>query len=273
MNKSLEKRESLYMEEWIKKLFVERADIFLKLLNERWARTEELVNGMLKVLGSFGVSSGNLLDLCCGNGRISVYMAKKGFKTVGVDISRAFIEDANKKAKEHKVSDKTRFVEGDVRRLKEILKEVSEPFDVIVNAWTSIGYFPQEEELNIFKQARELSKEGAILFIAETAHTEFFSIKFTPTSYSEIDNFVILENRSYDPKTAQLNTTWSFYKKHGNNLKFIDKVDFQLHIYSLNELVGLLEKAGWETIAYYGSLMNLQPMNPLTSLNVIAKAI
>ncbi|MEM3730443.1 MAG: hypothetical protein QW667_02930 [Candidatus Bathyarchaeia archaeon] len=68
------------MEEWIKKLFVERADIFLKLLNERWARTEGLVNGMLKALSSFNIFSGNLLDLCCGNGRISVYMAKKGSK-------------------------------------------------------------------------------------------------------------------------------------------------------------------------------------------------
>jgi len=238
------------MEDWIRKLFVERAGIFLKLLDERWKITEELVNGMVKVLNGFGIASGNLLDLCCGNGRISIHMAKKGFKAVGVDISRAFIEDANKKAREHGVSDKTKFVEGDVRCLKEVLKGVSESFDVVVNAWTSIGYFPKEEELNIFKQARELSKEGAILFIAETVHTEFFSLKFTPTDYSEIDNIVILENRTYDPKIAQLSTTWTFYKRHKNDLKFIDKVDFQLHIYSLSELVELLKKAGWETVAH-----------------------
>ncbi len=136
-----------------------------------------------------------------------------------------------------------------------------------------LGYFSQEEELSIFKQAREPSKTSAILFIVETAHTEFFSLKFTPTSYSEIDNFVILEDRSFDPRKAQINTTWTFYEKHGNDLKFVDKVDFQLHIYSLSELVGLLEKAGWETIAHYGSLSTLQPMTPLTSLNIVAKAV
>lgn len=32
---------------------------------------------MVKVLSGFGLVSGNLLDLCCGNGRIPVYMAKK----------------------------------------------------------------------------------------------------------------------------------------------------------------------------------------------------
>lgn len=260
------------MEEWIRKLFIERADVFLKILNERWAIAEGLVNGMLKVLSDFGITSGSLLDLCCGNGRISVYMAKRGFKAVGVDISRAFIEDASKKAAEHGVSDKTRFLEGDVRRLKEVLKGLCEPFGVVVNAWTSVGYFSKEEDLSIFKQARELSREGAILFIAETAHTEFFSLKFTPTSYSEINDFVVLENRSFDPRKAQMITTWAFYKKHGNDLKYIDKVDFQLHIYSLNELVELLEKAGWETVAHYGNLATLQPMTPLTSLNIVAKA-
>ncbi|MEM3579365.1 MAG: class I SAM-dependent methyltransferase [Candidatus Bathyarchaeia archaeon] len=261
------------MEEWIRKLFIERAAIFLKIMNERWTMTEDLVNGMLKVLSGFSITTGNLLDLCCGNGRISIHMAKKGFKAVGVDISKAFIEDANKKAAEHGVLDKTRFLEGDVRRLKEVLKGVCEPFDVVVNAWTSIGYFPREEDLSIFKQARELSREGAILFVAETAHTEFFSLKFTPTSYSEINDFIILENRSYDPRKAQLITTWTFYKKHGNDLKYIDKVDFQLHIYSLSELVELLEKAGWETVAHYGNLTTLQPVTPLTSLNMVAKAV
>ena len=87
------------MSDWTRKLFVEHSDLFLKLLDERWSKTEDVVNGMLKVLSGFGIASGNLLDLCCGNGRISIYMAKKGFKAVGVDISRAFLEDARKKPK------------------------------------------------------------------------------------------------------------------------------------------------------------------------------
>ncbi|MDI6904534.1 MAG: class I SAM-dependent methyltransferase [Candidatus Bathyarchaeia archaeon] len=260
------------MSDWIKKLFVERSDLFLKLMNERWPRTEELVNGMVKVLNDYGVTSGNLLDLCCGNGRISVYMAKKGFKTVGVDISKAFIEDAGNKAREHGVSSSVTFLEGDVRKLKEVIGDVSEPFDVVVNAWTSIGYFSQEDDLNIFKQARELSREGAILFIAETTHSDFIFLKFTPTAYTEVDNIVMLENRKYDPTTSRIASSWAFYNKRGEDLKFIDRVEIEHHIYSLSELSSLLRKAGWETVACYGSLLTLQPMNPLTSLNIVARA-
>lgn len=261
------------MKDWIRKLFVEHSNVFLKILDERWSRTEEVVSGMLRVLSDYGIVSGNLLDLCCGNGRFSIYFAKRGFKAVGVDISKAFIENARSKAKEHGVSNLVTFLEGDVRRLKEVVKDVSEPFDVVVNAWTSVGYFSQEEDLDIFKQARELSRENAILFIAETMHSEYISLKFTPRSYFEVENIVVMENRKYDPKTSQLSTIWAFYQKDGKNLKFIDRVEYELHVYSPSELSSLLKKAGWETIAFYGSFSTLQPMNPLTSLNIVAKAV
>jgi 2-polyprenyl-3-methyl-5-hydroxy-6-metoxy-1,4-benzoquinol methylase len=261
------------MGDWTKKLFIERSDLFLKIMNQRWAKTEQLVNGIVKLLDDFGIKSGNVLDLCCGNGRTSIYMAKKGFRTVGVDISRAFLEDARRKAKEHGVSHIASFVEGDVRNLKAVLGTVSKPFDVIVNVWTSIGFYHEKDDLNMFKQARQLSREDAALFIAETIHTEYLSLKFNPTSYAELDDMVMLENRKYDPTTAQANTCWTFYNKRGENLEFIDKAEILHHVYNLSELCALLKKAGWKTIASYGNLSTLQPMNPLTSMNIVAKAV
>ena len=139
------------MSDWTNRLFVERSDLFLKLLNQIWLRTEELVNGMIQLLNKHGISSGNLLDLCCGNGRISIYMARKGFKAVGVDISGAFLEDAEKKAEQHKVQNLVKFLEGDVRNLKKVIGHASPLFDVVANAWTSIGYFSEEDYLNIFR--------------------------------------------------------------------------------------------------------------------------
>jgi 2-polyprenyl-3-methyl-5-hydroxy-6-metoxy-1,4-benzoquinol methylase len=262
------------MKDWVNKLFIERSDLFLRLLNQRWLETEELINGMTKVLDGFGIESGNLLDLCCGNGRVSIYMAERGFKTVGVDISRAFLEDARRRAQEHGVSNLATFLEGDVRKLKETVSQrYSVPFDVLVNAWTSIGFYEEEDDLSIFRQARELSREEAILFVVETMHSEYLSIKSTPTSYTELDHILMLENRKYDPITSQATTSWIFYNKRGQDLEFIDKVDITHHVYSLSELSSLLRKAGWETVASYGNLATLQPMSPLTYMNIVAKAI
>jgi SAM-dependent methyltransferase len=261
------------MTDWVSRLFIERSDLFLRLLNQRWLKTEELVNGMTRVLGGFGVVSGNLLDLCCGNGRVSIHMAERGFKTVGVDISRAFLEDARKKARDRGVSNLVTFLEGDARNLNGVIGKSFQPFDVIVSAWTSIGFYTQEDDLSIFMQARQLSKEGAILFVAETMHTEYLSLKFTPGSYTDLDHLIMLENRKYDPITSQISTSWTFYNKRGQDLEFVDKVDITHHVYSLSELSSLLRKADWETVATYGSLSTLQPMSPLTHMNIVAKAI
>jgi ubiquinone/menaquinone biosynthesis C-methylase UbiE len=260
--------------DWVTKLFVDRSDLFLKVLNERWVRTEELVNGMTRVLDDLGIRSGNLLDLCCGNGRVSVYMAKKGFKTVGVDISKAFLDDARIKAREHGVSDLVSFLEGDVRKLRQVVHgRCSKPFDVVVSAWTSVGFYSQHDDLSVFKQAQELSRKGAVLLVVETMHTEFLSLKFTPTSYSELDGIIMLEDRKYDPIASQVSTSWIFYNKRRQDLKFIDKVDIVHHVYSLGELCSLLVSAGWEIMASYGSLATLQPVSPLTHMNIIAKAV
>lgn len=265
-------RSNMY-KDWVNRLFVERSDLFLRLLNQKWLKTEELTNGIVKVLHDFAITSGDLLDLCCGNGRVSIFMAKKGFKSTGIDISKAFLEDARKKAQKHEVSNLVTFLEGDVRKLKEVVhQKYSKPFDVVVNAWTSVGFYNEEDDLSIFWQARELSREGAILFVAETVHTEYLSIKFAPTSYTELGQFVMLENRKYDPIISQASTSWVFYNKREQDLEFIDKVEITQHIYSLSELSSLLRKAGWDTIATYGDLSTLQPMSPLTHMNIVAKA-
>jgi SAM-dependent methyltransferase len=260
------------MSDWTRKLFVDHSDLFLKFLDERWLKTEDMVSGMVKVLGSFGIKSGDVLDLCCGNGRVSIYMAKKGFEVVGVDFSRAFLDDARKKAEEHKVSRNVTFLEGDVRNLKKVVGNVSQPFDVVVNVWTSLGYFSKDDDINMFKQVRELSRKDAVLIVAETMHSDFLAVKFAPTGYQQVDDIVLLENRKYDPTTSQIATTWTFYNKCGENLEFIDRIEVENHVYSQSELSSVLRKAGWEPVAFYGSFLTLQAMNPLTSLNVVARA-
>ena len=199
---------------------------------------------------------------------------KKGFKAVGVDISRAFLEDAERKAREHGVSNLVTFLEGDIRQLEEIVRtRYSRPFDVLVNAWASSGFYEKEDDLSIFKQARQLSREGAILFVAETAHTKYLSIKFAPTSYTDLNRFVILENRKHKTITSQASTSWIFYYKRGQDLEFMDRVNSTHHVYSLSELSSLLLKAGWGTVVSYGNLSTLQPMSPLTHMNIVAKAV
>lgn len=263
----------MMMREWARKLFIERADLSIKIMNLRWPYTEKIVDGMINVLKERGIRSGRLLDLCCGNGRISIYFARRGFEAIGIDYSNYYLVDAKKRAEMHEVSDHVIFVEGDVRNLKAVLKDYEERFDVVVNAWTSIGYSTIEDDLSIFEQARELSKDSTILFIVDTMHAGRASMRPNQTSFLEIDDTILLEKSTYDQSSSEMRTTWTFYRRSGKNLDYLDELDYMIHVYSLSELSSLLKSAGWKIEAYYGDISTLQEMSSLTGMNIIAKAV
>lgn len=59
-------------------------------------------------------SGGPVLELGCGTGRVALALADAGFDVTGVDISPRMIAQANAKATELGLSDKARFVVGDM---------------------------------------------------------------------------------------------------------------------------------------------------------------
>lgn len=74
---------------------------------------QNVVEAMLKLAN---VSKNDTVyDLGCGDGRIVITAAKKhGARGVGIDISPERIAEANANAKEAKVTDKVKFIQGDL---------------------------------------------------------------------------------------------------------------------------------------------------------------
>jgi len=75
-----------------------------------------------------------VLDVPCGVGRYAVEFADRGFDVTGVDATAAYLESARERAVEAGVD--VEFVERDMREFRR-----SEAFDLVVNAYTSFGYF------------------------------------------------------------------------------------------------------------------------------------
>lgn len=82
------------------------------------------------------VADSRILDLACGKGRHSIYLAQKGYDVTGVDLSPESIAHAQTQAHNH-----LHFSVHDMREPLDVL-----PFDYIFNLFTSFGYFPTEEE-------------------------------------------------------------------------------------------------------------------------------
>lgn len=61
-------------------------------------------------------AGGEVLDLACGTGRISVPLAEAGIPVTGLDLSLEMLQRARQKAEEAGVAGRIRFIQGDMRR-------------------------------------------------------------------------------------------------------------------------------------------------------------
>jgi SAM-dependent methyltransferase len=93
-----------------------------------------------------------LLDLACGKGRHAVYLNKKGYDVTGIDLSPASIEDASKHENE-----RLHFYVHDMRKLFR-----TNYFDVILNLFTSFGYFgsSRDDQSTINAVCKGLKEDG-----------------------------------------------------------------------------------------------------------------
>jgi 2-polyprenyl-3-methyl-5-hydroxy-6-metoxy-1,4-benzoquinol methylase len=100
----------------------------------------------------------NLLDLGCGKGAVCIRLASElGFRTVGVDACLPFLEEAEKKAKEFQVSNRSRFIMDDIR----IYADEAENYDVVVYA--SLGNILGNFEEIVLRLRSTIHKGGYIL--------------------------------------------------------------------------------------------------------------
>jgi ubiquinone/menaquinone biosynthesis C-methylase UbiE len=260
------------MSEWSEKLFINRADLSTKIMNQRWPTTEPFVDAIINKLGELGIKKGHALDICCGNGRISIHLAKKGWEIVGIDFSKGYLDDAVEKAKLHGVANLCTFIHGDVIELSKILERTIK-FDLVVNAWTSIGYTSVSDDESIFRQAREASRKGAVLMILDTMHAGRALNPSPGNIFMDLDDMVMLEKQTYDPLTSRIENLWSFYSKDGRDLRFVDDLEYRIHVYSASELTELLAAAGWRVEEVLGSIVTGQRFSSQTGMNIVARAI
>ncbi len=75
-------------------------------------------------------------DLCCGKGRHSMYLNQKGYSVIGLDLSENNIKEASKNK-----NNRLQFFVHDMREIFETAK-----FDIILNLFTSFGYFSDDSQ-------------------------------------------------------------------------------------------------------------------------------
>src|SRR3990170_1158659 len=203
------------------------------------ARTE--VEDVIKVLSPH--PSARILDLCCGYGRHSIELAKKGFEVVGVDISQKQIQRAKEYSVENHVG--VTFLMKDARKLP-----FANEFDIVLNMFLSFGYFEDEkEDTDMLKGVfRALKPKGR--FLMDFWNREKEIREFKPSFFEHHKDISIRKEWEFDALKGRLN--WK------NTVTFPDgrkeSWNHSIRAYTVAELKKLIEEAGLTVENVYGSL-------------------
>jgi SAM-dependent methyltransferase len=228
-----------------------------KLFTEdHWIRAEDEVNSVINLLG---IQQGSkILDLCCGPGRHSIEFAKKGYSVTGVDRTSTYIKKAQEQATSSGV--KIDFIIEDMRKFRK-----SNEFDVVLNLYTSFGYFanPDDDKLVLNNIFSSLKNDGKLLI--EMMGKEILARIFLERNWYKKGEVIYLEERKIEDGWGMISNKWILIDD--NKTK---EYNFRHRIYSGVELSMLLRDIGFKSVKLYGDLKNSPYDNTATRLVALA---
>lgn len=206
-------------------------------------------------------SSEEILDVPCGEGRLTIELASRGYRMTGIDINENFLKKAKEKAEREKL--KITWCHRDMREIPWRSK-----FDAAFCMWGSFGYFTDEGNSEFLKAvSSSLKKSGRFLLDTQVAETIF--PKYQPKWWNKVGGVIIIENRFFDYVTSREEVDWIFIKENGQ----ITSSHSSIRIYTYREIVELLKQNSLEVFENFGSFSKEPFQIGAQRLLIIAKKI
>lgn len=187
---------------------------------------------------SLGADRGGLrvLDVCCGSGRHAAALARRGVRAWGMDLSAHLLSRA--------VGRKElagRIVRGDIRALP-----FAPGFDLVVNLFTSFGYFGEEREnRRALSEMMRVVRPGGRL-VLDHANRAYVERTLVESDEKTAGDYHILQRRWMEGDRVRKTITVMDGKGHSMELQE------DVRLYFPGELVKLLKKHGAAEVVLWG---------------------
>lgn len=186
----------------------------------------------------------NILEMACGTGNISYFLAKAGYDITAFDLSEEMLSIAYNKLMEF---DNIKLLQQDMRDFS-----IDEKYDSVIATCDSINYITESDDLlSTFKNVYEHLREGGLFIFDINSHYKLKNIIGNNTFIEDRDDVFYIWQNYYDNEKDICEFYLTFFKSQdGDNFNRIDEVHME-RAYKVDEIVDLLKKAGFKNIEYF----------------------
>ncbi|MCE7792192.1 class I SAM-dependent methyltransferase [Salipaludibacillus sp. CUR1] len=221
------------MSAWYERHFQED---YLTIYKQRDEQAQQELSTLLTYLPD--VRGKRVLDLCCGYGRHSRFLAELGARVTGVDLSAALLKEALVRT----VNVPVQYMRCDVRKVP-----MQREMDLVVNLFTSFGYFNTERENEaVFKSAFKALKPGGF-FLFDYLNPGFVRNTLVPFSKIKDEDKEITQYRKIEDGSVHKTIIISNLRT-GMEKRYEEKVK----LYNMAALKKMVERSGLVILHTFG---------------------
>jgi len=229
------------MGEWFKDWFASE-----EYLNVYSHRNKEDADSLLKlILANISITpNASILDSACGNGRHSESLSKLGYNVIGFDLSKTLLQIAQKNKLINNSS--VKYFCSDIRNIP-----LNKSFDLILNLFTSFGYFNSDEEnFSIVKFAGKTVKKGGY-FIFDYLNPKYVKKNLIKSSEKIIDKKRIIEQRKIKNNRVEKEIVIV-------DDKFSHRYFESVQLYSFQEILTMFKYFGFYSTNKFGNYKGVE---------------
>ena len=224
-------------------------DAYIWHISDREERSEWealFIHALLEwVKAKTGKEYKDILDTPCGNGRLHPFLKRFGYKVRGFDISGELVEEAKKLGRACWV--------GDLRDPKAYRGK----HDVIINWFTSFGYFNHEENVRTMENFYEALRPWGVLLLDFPIFGKGFADRdFTGAIKRGEDLLEVTEN-VVEGKKSTLRIR--LFKDLDDRLELVREVKVNVTMYAPEELEEMMKSAGFREVHTFETMKTMPP--------------
>jgi 2-polyprenyl-3-methyl-5-hydroxy-6-metoxy-1,4-benzoquinol methylase len=183
-----------------------------------------------------------VLDIPCGNGRLSLELASRGYEMTGVDVTTVLLDEARARSKERGLP-----IAWEHRDMRDI--SWSDAFDAAFCIWGSFGYFDDAGNRLFLERVASALRPGAWFLLDAPNVAEQLLPIFQDKGWWRSGDVLVLEDRTYDYERSRIDVEWTLVRDGQQDAR-----RSSMRVYGYRQLIELLEEVGFSAFEPYSTV-------------------